>query len=95
MSSTNEGDEEITSLRLLLPTPYVKIPSETNIRVLVTSRDVLHSWSVPALSIKLDACPGRLNEGFMFITVKGMLFGTCSEICGIHHGFMPISLRVV
>ena len=83
------------AVRLLAPTVSIKVPVETNIRVLVTSRDVLHSWSMPAVGIKLDACPGRLNEGFMFITVIGQIFGTCSEICGVNHAFMPTGLRVI
>jgi len=71
------------------------VPAETNIRILVTSRDVLHSWAIPALAIKFDACPGRLNEGFIFITITGHIFGACSEICGVNHAFMPTGLRVL
>ena len=94
--STSEAQEtDEAALRLLAPTVSINVPVETNIRILVTSRDVLHSWSMPALAIKLDACPGRLNEGFVFITIIGMLFGTCSEICGVNHAFMPTGLRAI
>tara|TARA_B110000902_G_C14264915_1_gene571050 strand:+ start:879 stop:1517 length:639 start_codon:yes stop_codon:yes gene_type:complete len=93
--TTDSNFENSNGIRLLAPSMSINVPVETNIRVLVTSRDVLHSWSMPALAIKLDACPGRLNEGFMFITIIGIIFGTCSEICGVNHAFMPTSLNVV
>ena len=93
-TSESKGTNE-EPLRLLAPTLSINVPAETNIRILVTSRDVLHSWSMPALAIKLDACPGRLNEGFVFIKIVGMIFGTCSEICGVNHAFMPTGLRVL
>jgi cytochrome c oxidase subunit 2 len=53
----------------------------THIRVLVTAADVLHSWAVPSLGIKVDACIGRLNETSLFILRKGVFYGQCSEIC--------------
>jgi heme/copper-type cytochrome/quinol oxidase subunit 2 len=59
----------------------------------VTSNDVLHSWAVPSLGIKIDACPGRLNEIKFLIYRNGLFFGQCSEICGILHGFMPIVIQ--
>jgi len=58
--------------------------------LLITSADVLHSWSIPSFGIKVDACPGRLNQATLFIKRPGLYFGQCSEICGINHGFMPI-----
>jgi len=54
--------------------------------------DVLHSWAVPAAGIKVDACPGRLNEVFLRLEKECHLFGQCSEICGVNHGFMPIHI---
>jgi heme/copper-type cytochrome/quinol oxidase subunit 2 len=63
-----------------------------NVRLLVTSSDVLHSWAVPSLGVKIDACPGRLNKVSLYITHEGVFYGQCSEICGIHHGFMPITI---
>jgi len=59
---------------------------------MVTSDDVIHSWAVPSLGIKIDAVPGRINQGFFFPRFDGVTYGQCSEICGINHGFMPITL---
>jgi heme/copper-type cytochrome/quinol oxidase subunit 2 len=56
---------------------------------------VLHSWAVPSLGIKLDACPGRLNEVFVHILRQGYFYGQCSEICGVNHAFMPIMVNAV
>lgn len=78
--------------RLLRVDNSLYLPVKTKIRFLITSADVLHSWAVPALGIKLDACPGRLNEISTFIKRPGNFYGQCSEICGINHGFMPISI---
>ena len=80
--------------RLLMSQPLV-LPINTHIRLLVTSADVLHSWAVPSFGIKIDACPGRLAQGSLFITREGVCFGQCSEICGINHGFMPIQVSSV
>lgn len=77
-------------LRNLETTKRVALPTNTHIRLLVTSVDVLHSWAVPSLGVKVDACPGRLNLVSLFIKRFGLFFGQCSEICGVNHGFMPI-----
>ena len=82
-------------LRLLETNKRVLLPSNTHIRLLVTSVDVLHSWTIPSFGVKVDACPGRLNQLNIFIKRAGVFFGQCSEICGVNHGFMPISLFVV
>jgi len=58
----------------------------------VTSADVLHSWAIPSLGVKLDACPGRLNQTSIFIKRNGIYYGQCSEICGVNHGFRPIGI---
>lgn len=71
------------------------LPSNLNILFLVTSADVLHSWTVPTLGIKADACPGRLNYLSTFSTNSGVYYGQCSEICGSNHRFMPIVLEFV
>lgn len=71
------------------------LPVRTHIRALVTSADVLHSWSVPSLGIKIDACPGRLNRVPLYIKRVGVFYGQCSELCGILHGFMPIVVESV
>lgn len=76
--------------RLLEVDNRTVLPINTNIRLLLSSSDVLHSWCVPSLGVKIDACPGRLSEISTFIKRKGVFFGQCSEICGINHGFMPI-----
>jgi cytochrome c oxidase subunit II len=63
--------------------------------ILVTSHDVLHSWTLPALGIKIDAVPGRINAGFIIADREGVYYGQCSELCGIRHAYMPITCRVV
>ena len=80
------------SLRLLEVDNKLYLPVETNVRLLITSADVLHSWAVPALGVKLDACPGRLNQTSLYIKRPGTFYGQCSEICGVNHGFMPIAV---
>lgn len=76
--------------RLLEVDNRLYLPIRTHIRLLITSADVLHSWAIPSFGIKVDACPGRLNQASLFIKRSGIYFGQCSEICGINHGFMPI-----
>ena len=66
-----------------------------HIRILVTSSDVLHSWAVPSLGIKVDACPGRLNRVPLYIMREGIFYGQCSELCGVSHGFMPIVVESI
>jgi cytochrome c oxidase subunit 2 len=82
-------------LRLLEVDNRVVLPIKTHIRVLITSNDVLHSWAVPSLGLKMDACPGRLNQVSVFIKREGVFFGQCSELCGINHGFMPIAIESI
>nr|YP_011009660.1 cytochrome c oxidase subunit II [Hygia bidentata]WPV77652.1 cytochrome c oxidase subunit II [Hygia bidentata] len=81
--------------RLLDVDNRVILPMNTQIRVLVTAADVLHSWAVPSLGVKIDAIPGRLNQGSFKINRPGLLFGQCSEICGANHSFMPIVIESV
>nr|YP_009654864.1 cytochrome c oxidase subunit II [Pseudomictis brevicornis]QCI09432.1 cytochrome c oxidase subunit II [Pseudomictis brevicornis] len=93
MKPTNElSDNEF---RLLDVDNRVVLPMNIQIRVLVTAADVLHSWAVPALGIKIDATPGRLNQGSFTIKRPGLLYGQCSEICGANHSFMPIVIESV
>jgi heme/copper-type cytochrome/quinol oxidase subunit 2 len=68
---------------------------KTHIRLLVSSADVLHSWTVPSFGVKVDACPGRLNQLNLFVKRTGLFFGQCSEICGVNHAFMPIAVACV
>ena len=81
--------------RLLAVDNTVVLPINTDIRVLVTSDDVLHAWAVPALITKLDAVPGRINETWMRINREGTYYGQCSELCGVNHGFMPVAVEAV
>lgn len=81
------------AFRLLEVDNRVCLPTETHIRVLVTAADVLHSWAIPSFGFKVDACPGRLSQGSLFIKRSGVFYGQCSEICGVNHGFMPIVVR--
>jgi len=85
-------DEELTrgELAKLETGTRLTLPTDTHIRVLISSTDVLHSWAVPSLGVKLDACPGRLNQVSLYIKRAGIFYGQCSEICGVNHGFMPI-----
>jgi len=86
----NKGD-----LRLLEVDNSIVLPTNTHVKVLVTASDVLHSWAVPSLGIKVDAVPGRLSQTNLFINREGTFYGQCSEICGVNHGFMPISIIAV
>ena len=82
-------------LRLLEVDYRLVLPCKTYVQMEVTSEDVIHSWAVPSLGIKVDACPGRLNCILIFIERKGVYYGQCSELCGVHHGFMPIVIESV
>lgn len=82
-------------MRLLEVDNRVIVPMNTTVRVLITSVDVIHSFSVPSFGIKKDAVPGRLNETWFRIAKEGTYYGQCSELCGIKHGFMPIAIEVV
>ena len=88
-------DLTLGALRLLEVDNRAVLPTETHIRLIVTAADVLHSWSVPSFGIKIDACPGRLSQGSLYIKREGVFYGQCSEICGVNHGFMPIVVRGV
>nr|AAG23676.1 cytochrome c oxidase subunit 2 [Thraustochytrium aureum] len=90
-------EDELTlgDLRLLEVDNRVVLPTNTHVRLIVTSADVLHCWTIPSFGIKIDACPGRLNEASLFIQRESVFYGQCSEICGINHGFMPICVEAV
>merc|ERR1711893_77641 len=91
----SENDLSNGLLRLLEVDKRVVLPVKTHIRVLVTAADVLHSWAVPSFGVKVDACPGRLNQASLYVKRTGIYFGQCSEICGVNHGFMPIAIKVI
>nr|ACA64652.1 cytochrome oxidase subunit II [Kaburagia rhusicola ensigallis] len=71
------------------------LPFKLNIRLLISSDDVIHSWTIPSLAIKMDAIPGRMNHINLFLNRPGMFFGPCSEICGINHSSMPIQIESI
>jgi cytochrome c oxidase subunit 2 len=88
-------DLKLGQFRLLEVDNKLVIPEQVCVRFLVTATDVLHSWSVPSLGIKVDACPGRLNEVTVRVNRCSIYYGQCSEICGVFHGFMPIVVETV
>lgn len=90
-----EEDLVVGTFRLLEVDNRLWLPTEVSIRVLVTSTDVLHSFAIPSLGIKVDAVPGRLNQVTLWINREGIYYGQCSEICGVNHGFMPIVVEAV
>nr|YP_001648728.1 cytochrome c oxidase subunit II [Antrokoreana gracilipes]ABC55880.1 cytochrome c oxidase subunit II [Antrokoreana gracilipes] len=79
--------------RLLEVDNRTVLPINSQIRVIISSTDVLHSWTVPSLGVKADAVPGRLNQVSFLITRAGLWYGQCSEICGANHSFMPIVIE--
>ena len=89
------SDLKTGDLRLLEVDNRLIVPIQTQVRVLVTAADVLHSFAVPSLAIKIDAVPGRLNQTNFFIKRPGVFYGQCSEICGANHSFMPIVIEAV
>merc|ERR1712083_1289293 len=90
---SNELERNI--FRLLDVDNRTVLPYNIHIRILISSSDVLHAWTVPSLGVKADAVPGRLNQ-IKFISQRpGIFFGQCSEICGANHRFIPISLEIV
>nr|QWT70101.1 cytochrome c oxidase subunit II [Arctonoe vittata] len=93
MTPTN--DLESGQFRLLEVDNRAVLPMQTEIRILVTAADVIHSWTVPSLGVKADAIPGRLNQLGVYISRPGIYYGQCSEICGANHSFMPIAVEAV
>nr|YP_010390402.1 cytochrome c oxidase subunit II [Acanthogobius flavimanus]UPW99361.1 cytochrome c oxidase subunit II [Acanthogobius flavimanus] len=81
--------------RLLEVDHRMVTPAEAPVRMLITAEDVLHSWAVPALGVKMDAVPGRLNQAAFIASRPGVYYGQCSEICGANHSFMPIVIEAV
>nr|WNH24203.1 cytochrome c oxidase subunit II [Taaningichthys bathyphilus] len=81
--------------RLLETDHRMVVPVESPIRMLVSAEDVLHSWAVPSLGVKMDAIPGRLNQTAFLTSRPGVFYGQCSEICGANHSFMPIVVEAV
>nr|YP_010173053.1 cytochrome c oxidase subunit II [Bironella derooki]QSH90931.1 cytochrome c oxidase subunit II [Bironella derooki] len=93
MVPTNQLEEN--GFRLLDVDNRIVLPMNNQIRMLVTATDVLHSWTIPSLGVKVDATPGRLNQINFLINRPGLFFGQCSEICGANHSFMPIVVESI
>nr|QXI88809.1 cytochrome c oxidase subunit II [Onryza maga] len=83
------------NFRLLDVDNRITLPMNNQIRILVTATDVIHSWTIPSLGVKVDANPGRLNQTNFFINRPGIFYGQCSEICGANHSFMPIVIESI
>jgi heme/copper-type cytochrome/quinol oxidase subunit 2 len=88
-------DTDSSHNRLLQVDKRVIIPSHSYIKVNITSLDVIHSWAVPQLGIKYDAIPGRVLSFILNCNAVGIYYGQCSELCGVNHAFMPISIQCV
>lgn len=91
----DEASLEEGELRMLEVDNPVVLPVDTHIRFIITGADVLHDWAVPALALKVDANPGRLNQASVIIERSGFFYGQCSEICGVLHSSMPIKIEAV
>nr|QWW91992.1 cytochrome c oxidase subunit II [Abscondita cerata] len=89
------NEQKNFSFRLLEVDNRLILPVYTQIRMMVSSSDVIHSWTIPSSSIKIDATPGRLNQTTFFMNRIGLFFGQCSEICGMNHSFMPIVVESI
>nr|YP_010528112.1 cytochrome c oxidase subunit II [Rhyzodiastes puetzi]UXW64214.1 cytochrome c oxidase subunit II [Rhyzodiastes puetzi] len=92
-----EFDSYLTpnNYRLLDVDNRIILPFKSQIRILISAMDVIHSWTIPSLGIKSDATPGRLNQSSLYINKSGLFYGQCSEICGANHSFMPIVIESV
>jgi len=90
-----DPDLQVGQLRLLATDTTALLPRGTRIRLLTTSADVIHSWALPAAGVKMDAIPGRLNQVTLFFNRAGTFHGQCSELCGVNHGFMPITVKAL
>ena len=90
-----ESDLELGQFRLLDVDNRLVVPVDCHVRLIVTSTDVIHSFAVPSLGLKLDCVPGRLNQVSFLAEREGFYYGQCSEICGVWHGFMPIVIEAV
>nr|YP_010282306.1 cytochrome c oxidase subunit II [Xanthabraxas hemionata]UHM24969.1 cytochrome c oxidase subunit II [Xanthabraxas hemionata] len=88
-------DMSPNNFRLLDVDNRIILPMNNQIRIMVTTTDVIHSWTIPSLGVKIDANPGRLNQTNFFINRPGIYFGQCSEICGANHSFMPIVIESI
>lgn len=74
---------------------YLVVPSLQKLRFTFSANDVIHSWAVPALGMKVDAVPGRATRMDVYMNQEGLFYGQCSELCGVNHAFMPIGVDIV
>jgi len=81
--------------RLLTVDNEIYVPVNKVVKVMITANDVLHAWALPSFGVKRDAIPGRINETWFKAEKTGTYYGQCSELCGIKHAFMPITVNVV
>jgi len=86
---------ESSTIRLLDSSNHLILPNGTTIRALISSDDVIHSWTIPALGIKVDAVPGRINQLIIHLNRAGIFTGQCREICGANHRFIPITISSI
>nr|YP_009316848.1 cytochrome c oxidase subunit II [Megaloprepus caerulatus]AOW43830.1 cytochrome c oxidase subunit II [Megaloprepus caerulatus] len=93
MVSENELNNEL--FRNLEVDNRIILPMQAQTRIIITAADVLHSWTVPSLGVKVDATPGRINQTSFFMNKPGLFYGQCSEICGANHSFMPITIESI
>ncbi|GHF30177.1 cytochrome c oxidase subunit 2 [Kordiimonas sediminis] len=89
------GREAKLNARLLDTDTRLVVPVDTAVKIQLTASDVIHSWTIPAFGVKLDAVPGRLNETWFKVDEVGTYYGQCSELCGKDHAYMPIAVEVV
>lgn len=92
-SYINEDKNRI--FRILDVDNCLMVPNNSNIRIIVSGADVIHSWTIPSLGVKVDAIPGRLNQLLISFDRVGLFYGECSEICGANHRFIPIIIMVL
>jgi cytochrome c oxidase subunit II len=90
-----DADLKDGQLRLLETDNRVVVPVDTNVRIQTTASDVLHSWTIQQFGVKVDAVPGHLNELWFRVTEPGTYYGQCSELCGVNHAFMPITVQAL
>tara|TARA_E500000178_G_C16860525_1_gene679498 strand:- start:638 stop:1024 length:387 start_codon:yes stop_codon:yes gene_type:complete len=91
----NDEDLKENQPRLLTVDNEVFVPVNKVVKVMITANDVLHAWALPSFGVKRDAVPGRINETWFKAEKTGTFYGQCSELCGIKHAFMPITVNVV
>lgn len=91
----NSTELHIGELRLLEVDSRIVLPERVHVRLVVTSSDVIHSFAILSFGLKIDCCPGRLNECSFFVKRVGVYYGQCSELCGVNHAFMPICCEIV